>query len=81
MTNEQQELLIARVAEGTAGPGDWDVLFATGRTDESLWRRLAESQRDQAQLEDLMTNAGAVADRVHQLLVAAIGDVPEEAAQ
>lgn len=63
-TIAREDLLIARVAEGVAGPADWDALFAAGRTDDSLWRRLAESQRDQAGLVAMMTRVDAAAARV-----------------
>ncbi len=65
MSNEQrEELLIARVAGGEASPDDWDALFDAGPGEDTLWRRLAESQRDQAQLAALLARADEVAERI-----------------
>ena len=64
MNDSRHDLLISRIAEGDAARRDWDELAALAEADPSLWRGLAEAQRDQAELLRVMERASAIADRV-----------------
>jgi hypothetical protein len=65
MTNPQTpDLLISRVIDGSASEEDWTTFRAMADKDHSLWRELAECQRDHVELSGQVQSAIAVADRV-----------------
>lgn len=61
------ELLISRIVDGEATPGDWAAFRSQAEREPSLWRDLAEAQRVQGELVD---EVGA------QLSVVNMVDVP-----
>jgi len=64
------ELLISRVVDGEASEADWSAFRALADTDATLWRELAEYQKDHAELALAVQAAVAVADGVE----AEVGD-------
>src|SRR5262249_42715977 len=61
---ETPDLLISRVIDGSASEEDWTTFRAMADKDHSLWRELAECQRDHVELSSEVQSAIAVADRV-----------------
>ncbi len=49
---ERIDLLISRVVDGEASGVEWEELSLAAGANPALWRRLAESQRDQTALRD-----------------------------
>lgn len=64
MSMPEKDLLISRVVDGVAGAGDWVELDMLGAADSSLWRELAQAQRDKQLLDQAVGEAIAVADVV-----------------
>lgn len=59
-----RDLLISRVIDGEASPEDWTAFRAIAATDQSIWRDLAESQQDQAELTAALDAELSIADSV-----------------
>lgn len=64
MSMPEKDILISRVVDGVAGAGDWVELDMLGAADSSLWRELAQAQRDKQLLDQAVGEAIAVADVV-----------------
>ena len=64
MKETEKELLISTFVQDEAGEQEWDRLIALAEDDPSLWREVAEAQRDQKMLTALMARAAAVADTI-----------------
>ncbi len=58
------DLLISRIVDGEASEGDWTTFRSVAEREPSLWRELAEYQRDQAELSTIVSAAIRVADGV-----------------
>lgn len=56
--------LISRIVDGEAGDGDWHSFRALAEREPSLWRDLAEYQRDQSELSAVVAAAIRIADGV-----------------
>lgn len=65
-----RDLLISRVVDGVAGPGDWVEIDLISAADQNVWREIAQAQRDKQLLDFAVARATATADRV---------DLPEPA--
>jgi len=61
---ERIDLLISRVVDGEASGVEWEELSLEAGRNPALWRRLAESQRDQTALRDGVNAAIAAAIEV-----------------
>jgi len=64
MKETEKELLISTFVQDESGEQEWDRLVAVAGDDPSLWREVAEAQRDQKMLTALMARAAAVADTI-----------------
>ncbi|MBS0190854.1 MAG: hypothetical protein U0573_03040 [Phycisphaerales bacterium] len=64
MTTPEKEILISRVVDGVAAPSDWVELDLIGAGDPSLWKDLAQAQRDRQLLDAAVGEAISVADLV-----------------
>lgn len=64
------EMLISRVVDGEARETDWSAFRTLAEADPTLWRELAEYQRDHAELAAAVQAAVASADAVE----AGVGD-------
>ena len=64
MDRNDPELLISRIVDGEATPGDWSAFRLQADRDQALWRALAEAQRTQSELSDEVSAAVAVAGRI-----------------
>ncbi len=64
MNEIERDILLGRVADGEASPEDWTAFRAMAEADPTLWRELAELQRDGAELSSAVGRAIAVADTV-----------------
>ncbi|MFO0859719.1 MAG: hypothetical protein U0570_04120 [Phycisphaerales bacterium] len=64
MSMAEKDILISRVVDGVAGAGDWVELDMLGAGDPSLWRELAQAQRDKQLLDQAVGEAVSVADVV-----------------
>jgi hypothetical protein len=64
MKETEKELLISAFVQDEAGEQGWDRLVALAENDPTLWREVAEAQRDQKMLTTLMARAAAVADTI-----------------
>jgi hypothetical protein len=62
-TNEA-EVLMSRLADGEATARDWESFKTVADRDPTLWREMAEYQRDHAELSQMVQAAIAVADAV-----------------
>lgn len=60
----EKDILISRVVDGVAGAGDWVELDMLGAADSSLWRELAQAQRDKQLLDSAVGEAISIADVV-----------------
>lgn len=73
MNRTDPELLISRIVDGEATPGDWAAFRALAEREPSLWRDLAEGQRAQEELaadvSRLLSVAGRVDVPVHSEMV------------
>ncbi len=58
------DMLISRIVDGEAGDGDWTSFRALAEREPSLWRELAEYQRDQSELSAVVASAIRIADGV-----------------
>jgi hypothetical protein len=58
------DLLISRIVDGEASDADWTAFRAIADREPSLWRELAEYQRDQSDLSAAVASAIRVADDV-----------------
>jgi hypothetical protein len=63
-TNERLDVLISRVVDAEATGAEWDELSIHAERDPSIWRRLAESQRDQTALREGVCAAIACAGTI-----------------
>lgn len=61
---ERGEILIARVIDGEATDAEFDELRSLAAVESSVWRDLAEAQRDAAGLSSAVDRAVSIADRV-----------------
>lgn len=61
---ERLDLLVSRIADGEADQRHWSELEALAATDPSVWKVLAQAQRDQASLSVAVGVALHAADRV-----------------
>lgn len=68
MTSPDRDILISRVVDGTALEHDWAALEALGNRDPSLWRELAQSQRQHAGLVSAVTAATRVAEQTELVI-------------
>ncbi len=59
-----RDLLISRVVDDAASPGDWQQLRALAEYDPSVWRELFEAQHAQAELAQAVQQAIAIADGI-----------------
>lgn len=59
-----KDLLISRVVDGEASVEDWSVFRAMAERDPELWRELAETQGQHAELSAALAEAIAIADGV-----------------
>ena len=59
-----RDMLISRVVGGEACDEEWEHLTALAEEDPTVWRDVAESQRDATALEGAVDMAGDVADTV-----------------
>jgi len=64
MSMPEKDILISRVVDGVAGAGDWVELDMLGAADSSLWRELAQAQRDKQLLDQAVGEAISIADVV-----------------
>ncbi|MBL8887765.1 MAG: hypothetical protein JNK16_13990 [Phycisphaerales bacterium] len=64
MSMAEKDILISRVVDGVAGAGDWVELDMLGAADSSLWRELAQAQRDKQLLDQAVGEAISIADVV-----------------
>lgn len=64
MSMQEKDILISRVVDGVAGAGDWVELDMLGAADSSLWRELAQAQRDKQLLDQAVGEAVSIADVV-----------------
>ena len=64
MNDEHRDLLISTVVGGEAGDWGWQELERLAHDDPTVWRDLAEAQRDQIALERVTATAGVVAEGV-----------------
>ncbi|MGH7244736.1 MAG: hypothetical protein ACREJD_15085 [Phycisphaerales bacterium] len=64
MSTPEKDILISRVVDGVAAPGDWVELDMLGAADSSLWRELAQAQRDKQLLDQAVGEAISIADVV-----------------
>lgn len=60
----REDVLIGRVVDGEAGPGDWSELEHIARVDDTLWQRLAQAQRAHARLERAVEDEIAIAELI-----------------
>ena len=58
------DLLISRIVDGEAADGDWNTFRSMAEREPSLWRELAEYQRDQSELSAVVASAIRIADGV-----------------
>ncbi len=58
------DLLLSRIIDGEAGTADWSSFKLLAEREPSLWRELAEAQRQQADLAAEVACAVSVADAV-----------------
>lgn len=58
------ELLISRVVDAEATEQDWERFRSLAEQDPTLWREMAEYQRDHAELASLVSGAMGVAEGV-----------------
>lgn len=65
-----RDLLISRVVDGVASPGDWVEIDLISAADQNVWREIAQAQRDKQLLDFAVGRATATADRI---------DLPEPA--
>lgn len=61
--DEQIDILISRVVDGVATPGDWQSLEAQGAREPIVWFELAMAQRDHQLLTGAISAAVVRADR------------------
>lgn len=62
--NLETDLLMSRVVDGEASTEEWLRLTTIANAQPSLWRDIAEAQREHAVLQAHVGHAGAIADRV-----------------
>lgn len=60
----ERDLLISRVVDGRATSSDWGSIETLGRQDESIWRDLAQAQRDHALLSGAVQSEVSAADSI-----------------
>jgi len=60
----REDVLIGRVTDGEASPGDWTELEEMARRDAGVWQRLAEAQRAHARFEQRVEDAIAICELV-----------------
>ncbi|HEX8877256.1 MAG TPA: hypothetical protein VF777_10935 [Phycisphaerales bacterium] len=65
-----RDLLISRVVDGVASPGDWVEIDLISAADQHVWREIAQAQRDKQLLDFAVGRATATADQI---------DLPEPA--
>lgn len=61
---ERTEILIGRVIDGEASEAEFDELRSIAAVESSVWRDLAEAQRETAEIADAVGHSIEVADRV-----------------
>ncbi len=64
MSEHDRDILIARVADSEASEAEWSAFRAHAERDPSMWRELAELQRDEQELAAAVNRAIAVADTI-----------------
>ena len=64
MTMDDRDILISRVVDQEATGADWAALHELAESDPTIWRELAQAQRDQADLGAAVERAVACADAV-----------------
>lgn len=64
MSELERDILIARVADGDASGQEWATFRAWAERDASMWRELAEMQREAAALASAVNRAVGAADFV-----------------
>ena len=64
MTTTDLDTLISRVVDQEASDADWRALHTLAERDSSVWRELAQAQRDHADLTAEMDQALACVDRI-----------------
>lgn len=67
--HKMSDLFISRVVDGAAAPEDWATFRGLAERDPTLWRELAEAQRDHAELVAAVASATMCADEVEAPLV------------
>ena len=58
------EILMSRVVDGEATAADWESFRQIAESDPTLWREMAEHQRDHHELSAMVASAIAIADEV-----------------
>lgn len=64
MSPDRRDLLISRIIDAQAGAADWQAFRAVAERDGTVWRDLAEAQRQHELLCEGLRDASACADRV-----------------
>lgn len=64
MNAERDDILISRIIDGGATPGEWDELSSLADSNPGVWRRLGEMMRDQTSFARAVNTSVAVADGV-----------------
>ena len=71
----EEDLLLSRIADGAAGPEDWEALEIVAAGDRGVWERLGHTLRCEAELREDVAAATTLADaldRRHQGAVARV---------
>lgn len=64
MSELERDILVARVADAEASDAEWAAFRSWAQRDPSLWRELAELQRDAVELSSAVNRAVAAADAI-----------------
>jgi len=62
--SETEELLLSRIASGTATADDWSAIERAAGADSNIWERLARTLHDQTQLQQLGSRISSIAQNV-----------------
>lgn len=60
----REDVIIGRIVDGEASPGDWQDMDRIAEKDAAVWQRLAQAQRAHARLERAVEDEIAVAELV-----------------
>ncbi|MFN0207884.1 MAG: hypothetical protein ACKVS6_16365 [Planctomycetota bacterium] len=62
--SETEELLLSRIASGTAAAEDWLAIERAAAADSNIWERLARTLHDQSQLQQLGSRISSISQNV-----------------